>query len=84
MCQLSETSEWWTSLGTSNDERIMTAIARSKARARCNAMAKCSAKFCELTDAKFGVDVNFTDRESRRFFQDRKCVHASSWQTCLL
>ena len=34
-------------LGTSHDERIMTAtaIARSKARARCKAMAKCNAKF---------------------------------------
>ena len=35
--------------------RIMTAIAT----ARCKAIAKCSAKFCELTDAKFGVGDNF-------------------------
>ena len=56
MCKLSETSEWWTSLGASHDERIITAIARSKARARarCNAMARCSAEFCTLTDAELG------------------------------
>ena len=53
MCTLSETSEWWTSLGTSDDERIMTAIAIS------HAMARCSAQFCELTDAKFGFGDNF-------------------------
>ena len=57
--KLSETSEWWTSLSTSHDERTMTAIARSKARARCNAMARCSATFCELTDAKFGAGDSF-------------------------
>ena len=37
-----------------DDERIMTAIARSKARARCKAMAKCNAKICELADSKVG------------------------------
>ena len=44
--ELSETSGRWASLGTSHDERLMTAMARSRA------MAKCSAIFCELTDAK--------------------------------
>ena len=63
MCKLSETSEWWTSLGTSHDERIMTAIARCKARAKCNAMAKCNAKFCELTDAKFEAGEYFRAHE---------------------
>ena len=41
MCKLSATSERWTSLGTSHDERIMTAMARSKAMTRSNA------KICE-------------------------------------
>ena len=41
MCKLSETNERWTSLSTSHDERIMTALARSKA------MASSNAKFCE-------------------------------------
>ena len=41
MCQLSETSERWTSLSTSHDGRIMAAIARCKASAICNA------RFCE-------------------------------------
>ena len=36
--QLSETSERWTSLSTSHDERIMTAIARRNAKARCKAI----------------------------------------------
>ena len=36
-----ETSERWTCSGTSHDERIMTAMARIKA------MALCNAKFCE-------------------------------------
>ena len=40
-------------------DRIMTAIARSKERRRCKAMAKCSAKFRELTDANFGIGDNF-------------------------
>ena len=53
--KLSETGERWTSLSTSHDERIMTAIARNYARARCKAVAKCSAEFCELTDAKFRI-----------------------------
>ena len=52
MCTLSETSERWTSLGTSHDERIMTAVARSKA------LARCSAKFCELTDVKLGENFH--------------------------
>ena len=46
-------------MSTSHDERIMTAIARSKTRARCKAMARCNAKFGELTDAKFGVGDDF-------------------------
>ena len=76
MCKLNETSEWWTSLSTSHDERIMTGIARSKASARCKAMSKCNAKFCELCNAKFGAGDIFwspkmrdDDRESRRFFR---------------
>ena len=39
MCKLSETSKRWTSLGTSPDERIMTAMARSKSMTTWNAMA---------------------------------------------
>ena len=53
MCQLSETSEWWTSLSTSYDKWIMTAIARSRARASCNA------KVCELTGGKFEAGEYF-------------------------
>ena len=40
-------------------------------------MAKCNAKFCELTDAKFGVGDNFWAhgcamvRESRRIFRTK-------------
>ena len=41
-------------------------------------MARCNTKFCELTDAKFGVGDNFQspqmgddDRESRRFFRTK-------------
>ena len=48
---------------TSHDERVMTAIARSKARTRCNAMARCNAKFCELTDAKFEAGEYFRAHE---------------------
>ena len=44
MCKLSEASGRWTSLDTSHDEWIMTAMARSKARAMCKAMAMCSAR----------------------------------------
>ena len=73
---LSETDERWTSLTISHDERIMTAIARNKARARCNAMANATRNFCELA----GTGDNFQsprvrddDRESRRF-QDQGCV----------
>ena len=81
MCKLSETSGRWTSLGTSHDERIMSA--RSKARARSKAMAMCSAKFC-VTLIDTGLGENFwspltcdDDRESRRFFQDQLVfVHA--------
>ena len=54
MCKLSETSERWTSLGTSHDERIMTAMARSKSMTTWNAMANCNEKFCEHSDAERG------------------------------
>ena len=44
-------------------------------------MARCNAKFCELTDANFGIGDNFQspsmrddDRENRRFFQDQSCL----------
>ena len=45
MCKLSETSEWWTSLSASHDARIMSAIARSKAKARSKAMANTTRNF---------------------------------------
>ena len=53
MCKLSEAREGWTSLSTSHDERIMTAIARqSKSKVQSN--AKSSAKFYELASSKAG------------------------------
>ena len=72
MCKLSETGEWWTSLSTSHDEQIMTAIAKSKARARCNAVARCHANFCEHWPTPklaitFSPRVLVDDRETRRF-----------------
>ena len=71
-------------LGTSHDERIMTAKARArnKAGARCKAMAMCSAKFCELIDTGLGGNLWSPlpcddDTKSRRFFQDQLVfVHA--------
>ena len=58
--KLSETREWRTSLGTSHDERVMTARARSKAMARSRGMARCSAIFCELADANLEFGENFS------------------------
>ena len=47
MYKVCETSGWWTSLSTSHDERIMTAIAKqSKSKVQRN--GKRNAKFCEL------------------------------------
>ena len=80
---LSETSEWWTSLGTSHDERIMTAIAISKARARCHAMARCSAQFCELTDAKFGFGDNFYSPRMRDGDSWREQIPAVPGPACV-
>ena len=78
------------SLSTSHDERIMTAIARSKARAKCKTMAKCNAKFCELTDAKLGDNfqspqMRDDDRESRRIFRTKVVfVHWFVWVLWIL
>ena len=54
---MSETKERRTSLGTSHDERIMTAIARSKARTKCYAMARCGVKFGTLINSKVGKNI---------------------------
>ena len=59
MCKLSETSEWWTSLSTSHDERNMTAIARSKARARCKAMANAKRYFVNLLTPCLDFTITF-------------------------
>ena len=61
MYKLSETSERRTSLGTSHDERIMTAIARSRARARCKAMARWSVKFWAVNNSKVGGNFQPTN-----------------------
>ena len=50
-CKLSETSEWWTSLSTSHDERIMTAIAK-QCKGKVQSNGKCNAEFCELASSK--------------------------------
>ena len=57
-----------------------TALARSKARARYKALAKCNAKYWIVSDAKHGdnfqsPEMRDYDRESRRFFffQDQVC-----------
>ena len=63
MCYLSETSKRRTISSTSHDELIMTAIAENNARARCNAMARCTAHFCELTDANFEAVEYFRAHE---------------------
>ena len=72
-----ETSEWWTSLSTSHDERIMTAIARSNARTRCHA------KICDLADAKFGwLAITFRAHESAMTadaFSGPSCVCTKAW-----
>ena len=54
MCKLSETSEWWTSLSTSHDERIMTAITvRSKGKVQSNGKLQHEILYT-LTDFKLG------------------------------
>ena len=51
-----------TSLSTSHDERIMDSKKQLQKQSKGKvqgAMARCSAKFCELTDANFGIGDNF-------------------------
>ena len=81
MCKLSETSERWTSLSTSHGERIMTAIARSKA------MARCSAKFVN-TDCPPCLVRTFSAHEcatmrEQTLFQDQAVVVHASMLICL-
>ena len=62
---MSETSEWWTSLSTSHDERIITAIVKqSKGKVQSN--GNCNATFCELTHAKFGVGDKLVEPTNAR------------------
>ena len=91
MCKLSETSEWWTSLSTSHDERIMTAIAKqSKEKVQSN--GKCNSKFCELASSKAAEnflcprvrdDDSWRERErADAFSEPRLCWYIDVFEFC--
>ena len=80
MCKLSETSERWTSLGTSKDERIMTAMVRSKSNGKMQRenfvntdWRRTWRELLEPTDARRW------QREQTLFQDQAVVVHASNW-----
>ena len=78
MCKLSATCEWWTSSSTSHDERIMTAIARSNARAMSKVMV--NATLWTLIDRPTWRRTFRTMTERADFFQDQAVlVQWSVW-----
>ena len=75
MFMLSETSEWWTSLGTSHDERML----QSNARARCKARANATRHFVNWLTPKLAITFRaqgcamMTEKADACFSEPRLC-----------
>ena len=86
MCKLSETSERWTSLSTSHDERIMTVIAK-QSKGKVHSNGKCNAKFCELAGSKAGDNSQsecamMTESADACFSGPRLCLYIQFFEFC--